>query len=453
MLDLDPTSKKLAVSGLGRALDTRGAGAAGSNGAVRGPGPMDRARQTRRLLRTEGYAGIAGRFADRLSNRISPPESRRMPVANRDLERAAEIAASGWILPPPLPAEPGEPLSIAWVTAPPGPGSGGHTTMFRLIAALEQAGHRCILYLRDRHGWALEQHEQRIRSWWPWVDAEVRDAADGIEDAHAIFATAWETAYPVLASPARGKRFYLVQDFEPHFYPAGSESLLAEATYRFGFHGVTAGRWLAPLLERDYGMSADHFDFGRDLTYALDTSISAAQRTGICFYARPDTSRRAYELGVLALDLFARRHPEVDIHLYGIEAKRLPFAATNHGLQTPEQLNSLYNRCIAGLVLSATNVSLVPHEMLAAGCIPVVNDADQNRVVLDNSHVAYAPAAPFELVGALCALVERPLAERVAAVEAAAASVEGTSWDDAGATVVRIVESVVTGAFAATCAA
>ena len=94
---------------------------------------------------------------------------------------------------------------------------------------------------------------------------------------------------------------------------------------------------------------------------------------------------------MIALDLFSRRHPEVDIHLFGRSVRRPPFAATDHGLLTPQQLNRLYNRCIAGLVLSATNVSLVPHEMLAAGCIPVVNDAEHNRVVLDNPHVAYAP--------------------------------------------------------------
>jgi hypothetical protein len=103
----------------------------------------------------------------------------------------------------------------------------------------------------------------------------------------------------------------------------------------------------------------------------------------------------------------------------------------------------LYNRSIAGLVLSATNVSLVPHEMLAAGCVPVVNDAEHNRVVLDNPHVAYAAATPFELAARLCELVERPAAERQAAVEAAAASVRGSSWDEAGAAVVRIVEQVV----------
>jgi glycosyltransferase involved in cell wall biosynthesis len=388
-----------------------------------------------------------------VSKRISPPGNERIPIAREDLERAAEIAANGWILPAPLPAEPGAPLKIAWVADSPGPGSGGHTTMFRLMSALERAGHRCILYVRDEHGWALEQHEQRVRSWWPWIEAEVRDVADGIEDAHAIFATGWESAYPILASPARGARLYLVQDFEPSFYPAGSKSLLAEATYRFGFHGVTAGRWLAELLEREYGMTAEHFDFGRDPTYAIDGSIGPEERTGVCFYSRPGTPRRAYELAVLALDMFAERHPEVDIHLYGGEGKRLPFAATNHGLQTPRQLNDLYNRCVAGLVLSATNVSLVPHEMLATGCIPVVNDAEHNRVVLDNSHVAYAPATPFDLARALCELVERPFADRRAASEAAAASVAGASWDDATAPIVWIVESIVARAFAAAHAA
>jgi O-antigen biosynthesis protein len=417
----------------------------GETTAIGGPRLIERMRQTSRLLRSEGVEGISARVAQRIADRLSPPGTVSMPVAIEDLERAAQIAQSGWALAPTVPAEPGERLTIAWVSAPPGPGSGGHTTMFRLIAALEKAGHRCILYLRDRHGWALEQHERRIRAWWPWVEAEVRDAAHGIADAHGIFATAWETAYPVLVSPARGQRFYLVQDFEPAFYPAGSEYLLAEATYRFGFHGVTAGRWLAPMLEREYGMPADAFDFGRDLSYALDGDVAPEQRDRICFYSRPGTPRRAYELAVLALELFVKHHPEVEIHFYGLESKRLPFAVTNHGLQTPEQLNALYNRSIAGLVLSATNVSLVPHEMLAAGCIPVVNDAEHNRVVLDNEHVAYAPASPFELARTLCELVERPAAERETAAHAAAASVQDASWDEAGATVVRIVESVVTG--------
>jgi glycosyltransferase involved in cell wall biosynthesis len=408
-----------------------------------GPRPIDRLHQVRRLLRSEGWPGVAARVVARAEKRVAPPGSARLPVRPEDLLRAGDIAASGWALPSPLEVCPDEPLTVAWVCSPPGPGSGGHTTMFRVMSALERAGHTCVVYLHDEHGWSLEQHVRTIRSWWPWVQAEVRDVAHGIDDAHAIFATAWSTAYPVLASPAKGVRFYLVQDFEPSFYAAGSEALLADATYRFGFHGVTAGPWLAQRLRRDYGMAADHFEFGRDLTYALDPLVPTRQRTGICFYSRPDTPRRAFELGVLALELFAGRHPEVDIHLYGMKGGRLAFAASDHGLLTPEQLNDLYNRCIGGLVLSATNVSLVPHEMLAAGCVPDVNDAAHNRMVLDNDCVAYAPATPFELADALCALVERPVAERSATARAAAASVQASSWDQAGETVERVVREVV----------
>jgi glycosyltransferase involved in cell wall biosynthesis len=408
------------------------------------PSPIDRLRQTRRLLRNEGPAGIAARLGDRLSDRLSPQGRIRLPVSNEDLRRAGEIAASGWQLPAAIPAGPDEPLTIAWVCEPTsGRESGGHTTMFRQVEALERAGHTCVVYFTNRHGWSIEQHRETVRGWWPSLKAEIRDAAD-IEDAHAIFATSWPTAYTVLASPARGARFYLVQDFEPSFYPAGTEALLAEATYRFGFHGVTAGRWLSERLTREYGMPADHFDFGCDLDrYSLDTS---AERTGICYYARFSKPRRAYELGVVALELFAERCPDVDIHFFGDVAPKLPFRAVNHGSLTPAALDKLYNRCVAGLVLSATNVSLVPHEMLASGCLPVVNEAEHNRIVLDNDEVVYVPPTPFELADAMVALVERPAADRAAAAEAAARSVQSRSWADAGLQVEQAVRKVVSAA-------
>ena len=408
------------------------------------PSPIDRLRQTRRLLRTEGASGVATRLGNRLSDRLSPQGHVRLPVPSADLRRAGEIAAAGWQLPAAIAADPDEPLTIAWVCEPTsGRESGGHTTMFRQVEALERAGHTCVIYFRNLHGWTMDQHRETVRGWWPSLKADIRDAAE-IEDAHAIFATSWPTAYTVLASPARGARFYLVQDFEPSFYPAGTEALLAEATYRFGFHGVTAGRWLSARLTREYGMPADPFEFGCDLDkYALDPS---AERRGVCYYARFSKPRRAFELGVVALELFAERCPDVDIHFFGDVAPRLPFKAINHGSLTPPRLNELYNRCVAGVVLSATNVSLVPHEMLASGCLPVVNDAEHNRIVLDNDEVVYVPPTPFELADALVALVERPAADQVRAAEAAARSVQSRSWADAGLQVEQAIRKVVTAA-------
>jgi glycosyltransferase involved in cell wall biosynthesis len=406
-----------------------------------GPSAAERLRQARRLLASEGAAGLSARLRSRFAAAIAPVGHAKLPVSREHLIRASRIAAAGGDAGQPLAWEEGEPLSVGWICRPPGEGSGGHTTMFRIVAALEESGHRCTVYTYDTHGWEIEQHRRAIRNWWPWVGAEVRDLADGIEDSHALLATSWDTAYPLLASSAKGARCYFVQDFEPSFYPAGSMALLAEATYRFGFHGITAGRWLAERLRRDYAMPAEHFDFGCDLEhYAIERS---GERTGVCYFCRPSTPRRAHELAVAALEVFASRHPEVVIHTYGEPSGPLPFRSEDHGLLAPPELGQLYARCAAGLVLSATNVSLVPHEMLAAGCIPVINEAEHNRVVLDNEHVAYAEPTPFEIAEALSEIVSRPAAERVERANAAAASVEEASWGESGAQVERILRGVV----------
>src|SRR5690606_37442928 len=110
---------------------------------------------------------------------------------------------------------------------------------------------RCIVSLYDWRGSALDP--QGIKAMvdslaaYPNLEAtfEVYDPAKGVgPDVDAIFATAWETAYPVFVDPSTARRLYFVQDFEPTFYATGSNSVLAENTYRFGFHGITAGRWL-----------------------------------------------------------------------------------------------------------------------------------------------------------------------------------------------------------------
>src|SRR5262245_62947512 len=120
---------------------------------------------------------------------------------------------------------------------------------------------------------------------------------------------------------------------------------------------------------------------------------------------------------------------------------RVPLPIVDHGEVSPDRLNEIYNRCFAALSLSMTNVSLVPHEMLAAGCIPVVNDAEHNRMVLDNAHVRYAPATPRALADTLRDVVRMP--DFVRASEAAAASVASRSWADAGRAVDRILRREV----------
>lgn len=328
-----------------------------------------------------------------------------------------------------------EKLTIAWVMSPPGVNSGGHQNIFRFIKFLEGAGHDVRIYLYSvTDPLTPAQVVERITtsSSYPRVRATVEQyPVEGLGDGvDAVFATSWETAYRSYRDMSRARRFYFVQDFEPLFYPTSSESVLAENTYRFGFFGITAGNWLTVKLHRDFGMRTAAYDFGSDgNNYNF---VNAAARRDVFFYARPETARRGFELGVMALDLFAQARPEYQIVMAGQNLKRLdvPFPFEGAGNVQVAQLNELYNRCAAGLVLSLSNMSLLPLELLSAGVIPVVNDGENNRLVSDNPFIEYTPPIPRALADRLISIVDRTDLPQHALL--ASQSVEQSSWERSG---------------------
>ncbi len=389
-------------------------------------------RQTRRIWSSAGMSGLIERMRAVAAEGLAP-KSEPFPVLRPD------VLAANLSQPPAvqiLPVSPHQPLIINWVIIPGGPNSGGHTTIFRMIRYLEAHGYRNRLHFYNVYGGDHDYYASIARKFYGFEGPIMTLDAAGMDDAHAIVATSWATAYPVYNALSRGMRFYFVQDYEPWFYPVGALSLLAENTYRMGFHAITAGKWLSSKLRCEFGMQADSFDFGCDT--AAYSVLPGIQRNGIVFYARPEAARRGFELGLMTMELFAAQHPEVELHIYGERMGRLPFRFHDHGRVSPEQLNRIYNQCFAGLSLSLTNVSLVPHEMLAAGCIPVVNDAEQNRVVLDNPFIRYVEAYPQAMVDALSSLVRQ--VDFATLSEAAASSVLGSAWDDAGAKVDAIFQ-------------
>ena len=163
------------------------------------------------------------------------------------------------------------------------------------------------------------------------------------------------------------------------------------------------------------------------------------------FYVRPGTERRGFELGVMALDLFARERPEYTINLAGWDVSRyeIPFAHNNLKSMSVGQLNEVYNRCAAGLVLSMTNMSLLPLELLASGVIPVVNEGDNNVMVSNNPFIEYTQPSPRALADRLIAVVDRPdLPEHA---REAAASLDNAGWAGSGAQFISAFEGVMRG--------
>jgi O-antigen biosynthesis protein len=202
-----------------------------------------------------------------------------------------------------------------------------------------------------------------------------------IPECDACVATLWSTAYYVLKNNRTKRKFYFLQDFEPMFYPAGSSSALAEATYRFGFYGLTNTVTLQEHYINDYGGAAGAFH------PCVDTSIfyPPAQRDWnrkpykVFFYGRPNHWRNGFELGAIALrKLKEQLGTQVQIvsagHAWNPAEFGLEGIVEPLGLLSYHATTELYRTCDAGLVMMFTrHPSYLPFEFMASGCLVVTN--------------------------------------------------------------------------------
>lgn len=336
------------------------------------------------------------------------------------------------------------PYTINWVMSPPGRGSGGHQNIFRFIKFLESRGHTCRVYIySSRNPVPVERIKDNLKVGYSQVSATMEYLNGPMDEADAVFATGWETAYPVFNDPGTARKMYFVQDFEPLFYPVGSEYVLAENTYRFGFYGITAGGWLADKLKKNYGMQCSYYDFGAERE--LYKYSNKSQRKEVFFYARPVTPRRGFELGIMALDIFHKNHPEYVINLAGwdVSTYKIPFPYNNLKSLSLDQLSDVYNRCSAALVVSLTNMSLLPLELLSCGTIPIVNEGENNRMVSSNPYIEYAPASPDGLAAALSKVVTKKDLPDYA--QKASQSVQGVDWQKAGGEFEKALKGALNG--------
>jgi hypothetical protein len=397
-----------------------------------------------RSLRTEGPRQAASRAFNRMAIDL---DTNRL---GESLVRPEDAVAVDWTVPQLFSTEPPAPktknVKTAWIISPPGRTSGGHQNAFRFMDFLEKAGHSVTVYFYTTEQRVVDVDAIRTMlqttSAYPDLagDLRVYDPEQGLDDdTDAIFATGWETAYPAFLHSTNARRFYFTQDFEPAFYPSGSDYVLAENSYRFGFHGFSAGRWLSKKLTADYGMPGDSYDYAVDKEHYSLTNTSP--RNEILFYARPPTARRAFEFGRLVLTEFHRLRPDVTINMVGwdISPYPVPFPYVNHTALDISQLNGVYNRCAAALILSLTNMSLLPMEVMSSGVVPVVNDAPNTREIFESPYMDYQPLSPGAMARRLVELVDNP--NQVAHATEMAQSVAEIDWVDPGDTFIAAFEA------------
>lgn len=326
-----------------------------------------------------------------------------------------------------------EKMELNWVIPDFAPGMGGPAAIFRMIGLLEQFGHANTIWIRGgtRYGSGEKAREAICEHFTP-IEARVRILGNNTDEisGDAVIATHCWTAYPVRAVTKVRERFYLIQDFEPWFNPMGADYLLAEATYRFGFSCITSSKWLQDLMRSRYGAKAERFVYAYDpAVYFEDPKVARAENR-IAFYSRSTTPRRAVQLGLLALEILSKRGKQFTVDFFGgnVGQVSVPYEYVDHGVLNETQLAWLYRGATVGVVLSSTNYSLIPHEMMACG-LPVVDlyaDGTASEFPLDA--IALSEPTPQAIADSIERLLtDRALRERQTA--RAKSYISQLSWE------------------------
>ena len=122
-------------------------------------------------------------------------------------------------------------VRISWVIPQPFEGSGGHRNIFRAVRYLSEFGHSCSVYiLPDNHRFAtgLEIDEFITREFFDMGADDVIHGVDDIAECDVLVCTYWTTAYVIQKHREKAKAFiYFLQDFEPMFFPMGTDYVRA----------------------------------------------------------------------------------------------------------------------------------------------------------------------------------------------------------------------------------
>lgn len=398
------------------------------------------AKKSLRIIKNEGFTALGIKVLTKVQKKrmqtTQNPAAKRQYISLVDRDNVLKADWSG--APYQKPAKKSKRLhTISWIMSPPS-GGGGHQNIFRFIDFLDQEGYSNHVYLYSTFDdMTIEQAQKNVSAYSRAKKLTFHYFDGSIVPSDIVFATGWETAYPVFNLKTDAHKMYFVQDFEPYFYPVGTDYILAENTYKFGFSAVTAGGWLEKKLANDYNMQTASYSFGAELSNYKFTNDGA--RKSIFFYARPVTERRGFDLGIMALEIFHKKMPDYTIHMAGWDVSEwdVPFPYVNHGAVAIDDLPELYNKSAAALVLSLTNMSLLPLELLACGTIPVVNDGDNNKLVSDNPFINYTASSPASLADALVEVVMRKDLPNYA--KKASQSVQNNGWEASGKRFIEII--------------
>jgi hypothetical protein len=287
---------------------------------------------------------------------------------------------------------------------------GGYIGVFNLAKKLAGTGFRIRMLIVDECKYQPEVWKKEIRKYEGLEDffdlVEVdyvfkRDRAIPVSKGDVFLATSWWTAH--IADYARkylnSRKFvYLIQEFEPVFYPLGTFAALALESYSFPHYALLSTGILREYFKQNrLGVFREQEQSGEQGSIAVENAIlkfdvdsikmAHNEKKKLLFYARPEehAARNMFELGMLAIsNLIIDGHfQDKEWEFYGIGSVEWG----NHTIKLHENTNikllpkmSLeeYKKLLPGFdigisLMMSPHPSLPPLEMAAAGLKVVTN--------------------------------------------------------------------------------
>jgi len=307
--------------------------------------------------------------------------------------------------------------------------SGGYIGMFQFAKFLRNQGYRLRLITTDYcetdlNKWRLEIKKYKgLENFFENIDIEnvyYRDRIINFESDEILIATSIITAQIVNSVREQLKKekfIFLIQEYEPLFFPSGSLSALAEESYTFPHSAVFSTEILRQFFKSKTigvfsSLSGDinSVSFKNSIVdLSPDKKLLQRKTKKLLFYFRPEehAARNMYETALIALkqaieEGYFEKH---DWEFYGIGSllpaySKISITRKKNLKIIPKVNLEEYAKLIPdfdlGLSLMLSpHPSLVPVEMCSAGLITVTNTfenkTEEKLLAISNNFICASP--------------------------------------------------------------
>ena len=325
---------------------------------------------------------------------------------------------------------------------------GGVFTILRAANHLETLGYENKIIIYDSPSFSIDGMFDTIEPYFPALKKQSFMGLKGeLPSSDYEIATFFTSCYKLIADTNTKRKLYFIQDFEPLFYPAGTQYAMSENTYRFPFHRIYNTTGLMDYVEANYpicGARSMAFTPGVDERYfCAPKPISRPVR--VLIYGRPGTPRNAYALALAFAKALKAKYGE-GVELVSAGEKRAPAPENimrNAGVVPYDALPEFYAsfHFIVSFMFTK-HPSYLPLEAMAAGACVVTNFNEANNWLLKDGENCIAPLAGVEaLMARFDEVVNNPaLYERI--TKNASECVKRQRWETALGSIADFIMSI-----------